>query len=75
MMFDPYPGHAFNAPAPQPYYAPPQPKPAPAKPRAAPVRPPASTPVVVPAPEELGIHLPDAPVVVPAPRELGIDLE
>ncbi|WP_261360175.1 hypothetical protein [Gemmata massiliana] len=31
--------------------------------------------VVVPAPEELGIRLPDAPVVVPAPKELGIDLD
>jgi hypothetical protein len=43
-------------------------KPPPAKPQVAEA-------VVVPAPEQLGIHLPDAPVVVPSPKELGIDLD
>ncbi|MBP3958755.1 hypothetical protein J8F10_26210 [Gemmata sp. G18] len=84
ITFEPYGGHGFSAPPPQPYYAPqsqrqptrpapvavrPQPKPVEA-PKAETVR-----PVVVPTPEQLGIHLPDAPVVVPSPKELGIDLD
>jgi hypothetical protein len=50
----------------------PQPKPKPATEAVAVNR------VVVPTPEQLGIHLEDAPtppVAVPSPKELGINLE
>lgn len=81
MQFD-HPGFGYSAPAPQPYYAPPrqqvQPRPPAPKPQPPKPQPPAKpqvAKVMVPTPDQLGIHLDDVPVVVPTPQDLGIDLE